>query len=42
MPNFNVSVRGMLVTNDYISKHAIKNKASNYETSLGEEKESFV
>ena len=39
---FSVSVRGMLVKSDFISKLAIKSEASNSKTSLANEKESFI
>ena len=37
-----VSVRGMLVKSDFISKLAIKSEASNSKASLAIEKESFT
>ena len=42
MPKFNVSVRGMLVKSDFISKLAIKHEVSKSKTSLVKEKESFI
>ena len=41
MQRINVSVRGMLMKSDFISKLATNNKASNSKTSLANEKESF-
>ena len=32
----------MLVKSDFISKHAMKSEASNFKTSLANEKESFI
>ena len=39
---FNVSVRGMLMKSDFISKLSIKCEAPNSKTSLANEKEFFV
>ena len=42
MQRVNVSVRGMLVESDFISKLTIKHEASKSKTSLAKEKESFM
>ena len=42
MHKFNVSVRGMLVKSDFISKFVVKSEATNSKTSLANEKESFI